>query len=273
VKMHVTSTLAANEEFDATARRAIGVAQELEREDLEALVTQSLAQSYLWRLELDEAAPLVERALELAASSGSVAGRASATAARAWLEYARGDVAAAEEAFLVARALYGEIGFGSRAAAIGIHLARVLHLNSRDGEAEPLLRDALRALRAAGDRGQLCEAQRTLAQVLVRGGDLAEAERLALEARETVGEGDRFSISSTKLALGIVRAAQRRDEEAEALLREAVTELETFALRLALLEALPELVAFFRSRGRDAEAELYEARLAELTAASTAPIA
>jgi tetratricopeptide (TPR) repeat protein len=273
VKMHVTLTLAADEEFDAAARRAIAVAQELERKDLEALVTQSLAQSYLWRLELDDAAPLVERALELAASSGSVAGRASATAALAWLEYARGDVAAAEEAFLLARALYGEIGFGSRAAAAGIHLARVLRLKGRDAEAEPLLREAVRTLKSAGDRGQLCEAQRTLAQVLVRSGDLAQAERLALEARETVGEGDRFSVSSTKLALGVVRAAQHRDEEAEALLREAVTELETFALRLALLEALPELVAFLRTRGRDAEADTYELRLAELSPSSTARIA
>jgi tetratricopeptide (TPR) repeat protein len=273
VKMHVTLTLAADEEFDAAARRAIAVAQELERKDLEALVTQSLAQSYLWRLELDDAAPLVERALELAASSGSVAGRASATAALAWLEYARGDVAAAEEAFLLARALYGEIGFGSRAAAAGIHLARVLRLKGRDAEAEPLLREAVRTLKSAGDRGQLCEAQRTLAQVLVRSGDLAQAERLALEARETVGEGDRFSVSSTKLALGVVRAAQHRDDEAEALLREAVTELETFALRLALLEALPELVAFLRTRGRDAEADTYELRLAELSPSSTARIA
>ncbi len=273
VKMQITITLAADEEFDTSARRAIEVAQELERKDLEALVTQALARNYLWRLELDEAGPLVERALELAASSGSMAGRASATWGLAWLEYARGDFAAAAEAFVQVRALYGEIGFASHAAAAGIHFARVLRLGGRDEEAEPLLREAVRVLKAVGDRGQLCEAQRSLAQVLVRKGDLAEAERLALEARETVGESDRFSVSSTKLALGVVRAAQHRDEEAEALLRDAVDGFERFGLRLALLEALPELALFLRARGREDEAAVYEARRAELAPASTVPIA
>jgi RNA-splicing ligase RtcB len=47
--------------------------------------------------------------------------------------------------------------------------------------AEKLLRDSERALKGLGGRGQLCEAQRVLAQVLVKLGRLEEAERFALE--------------------------------------------------------------------------------------------
>ena len=258
------------ERYMKEARR---VAREAQRQDLEAIVTQALAASYLWRLELEEATPLVERSLELAAASGSVVGRASSEWTRGWFEYLRNDVAAAEEAFTTARTLYAEIGFTSRASSVDVHLARMLHLENRDEEAERLLNDALRVLKSSGYRGQLCEAQRSLAQVLVGKGELVAAERLALEARETVGPEDRFSVSTTKLALGVVRAAQERYGEAEELMREALAGLEAFDLGLPMLEVLPELVSLLRAQGRTDEAERYEARLAELSARSTAPIA
>jgi tetratricopeptide (TPR) repeat protein len=75
------------------------------------------------------------------------------------------------------------------------------------------------------------------------------------------------------MALGVVRAAQGRDDEAEDLLREAAHELAQPAFRLAEIEALTELSRFYRDRGRDDEAARYEARLAELWPSSTAPIA
>src|SRR4029450_2858899 len=83
-------------------------------------------------------------------------------------------------------------------------------------------RDAIRILKPLEDRGTLCESQRGLAQVLVSLKKIDEAERYALEARETVGPHDTISRATTRMALGIVRAAQGRDEEAESLLREAV---------------------------------------------------
>ena len=104
-------------------------------------------------------------------------------------------------------------------------------------------------------------------------GRAAEAEQFALEARETVGPEDRVSLSTTKMALGVVRSAQGRDDEAEELLRAAVEELSPSVFRIAELEALTELVRFYRDRGRDEEASAYDARLAELSSRSTAPIA
>ena len=76
--------------------------------------------------------------------------------------------------------------------------------------AEELLSDAVRMLKGLGDRGSLCEAQRALAMVLAEQGRLDEAERLALEARETAGPQDRVSASSTKLGLGVVDVISHR---------------------------------------------------------------
>ena len=127
-------------------------------------------------------------------------------------------------------------------------------------------------LKGIGDRGSLCEAQRALSMVLSAQGRFDEAERLALEARETVGPDDRVSLSTTTLALGIVRAGQRRDAEAEALMREAVDGFTMYGIRALEHWALRYLAEFLRSRGRDDEAVVYEERRAALAPTSTASI-
>jgi ATP/maltotriose-dependent transcriptional regulator MalT len=103
-------------------------------------------------------------------------------------------------------------------------------------------------------------------------GKLDEAERFALEARETVGREDRISLGTTTLALGVVRAAQGRDAEAEALLREAVDNFQVYDFRSLQHWGLRYLAEFLRARGRDEEAAAYEARRAALAPASTAPM-
>ena len=74
---------------------------------------------------------------------------------------------------------------------------------------------------------------------------------------------------TTSLALGVVRAAQGRDEQAELLLRGAVEGLALTQFRASEPEALRYLVQFLRERGRADDAEPFEARLAELDAAAT----
>src|SRR5688572_29147227 len=95
-------------------------------------------------------------------------------------------------------------------------------------------------------------------------GRIDEAERWALEAIETVGPHDYSSISTTKMALGLVRAAQGRDGEAEALLREALSEVSERGFPRQRVQPLENLANFLRDRGRGDEAEVYEERLAEL---------
>ena len=130
------------------------------------------------------------------------------------------------------------------------------------------LRESIRILKPLEDRGTLCESQRGLAQVLVQRGKIDDAESYALEARETVGPHDNVSRSTTRMALGLVRAAQGRDEEAEGLLREAVAVLDGNVL-LIRRELLAALSGFLRDRGRIDEADAIDDELtgyAELVA-------
>jgi hypothetical protein len=109
-----------------------------------------------------------------------------------------------------------------------------------------------------------------LAQVLVARWKLEEAERVALEARETVGPEDAVSQLTTSLALGIVRAAQGRDEQAELLLRGAAEGFALTQFRAAEPEALRSLIEFLEDRGRADEAVPFVTRLAQLDVAAPA---
>ena len=73
-------------------------------------------------------------------------------------------------------------------------------------------RTAARSARASARSPSCCWSQ----------GQVDEAERFALAARETVGPHDVTSLATTTMSLGLVRAAQGRDEEAEELLRRGV---------------------------------------------------
>ncbi len=272
-RMHVTGWLGDNDDLRSTAKRAIAVAQDLGREDLEALVTQALAQNYLLELDAEQAEPLVQRAVDLAAGSGSIVGRALAVQSVGLLASIRGDAEAALAGYDEARSIYEEIGATSLEATLKVHTARVLMEGGELDTAERLLRDAVRVLKGLGDRAHLCEAQRSLAQLLVRRGKVDEAERLALEARESVGPEDRLSVSTTRLALGIVRFAQSREEEAQILFAEALEGLRAYGMRSAERDAIEDIVELLRGSGREAEAAGYAERLAELSLRSTAPIA
>lgn len=260
-------------DLDASERfldKALKVAQEAGRKDLEANAVETLAGTYLKRMDVEEAGPLVQRALELARESGSVYGRAHALQALGEYRMVLDEFEEARAAYAEALELNREMGNESGAAWVLKNLGRIAQKSGDLEEAERRFRESTRILKPLGERGHLCEVQRMLAQVLVSRGRLDEAERVALEARETVGPEDAASQLTTAMALGVVRAAQGRDVEAERLLRDAADGLRRTQFRSSEPEAVRYVIEFLRERGRDDEAVVYEARLAVLCAAEPA---
>ena len=269
----VASWVGDGEAFERSAKLALEAARAGDRKDQELEITMALAESYSHRLDFGEAEPLVERIGELAEESGSVFGRALYWAARGTLENWRGNDSEAESAFTTARDLYAELGNRPSEAHMTMQIARRAAAQGDLGRAEKLLLDAVRTMKGLNDRARLCEAQRSLAEVYVELGRLDEAERYALQARESVGPDDRVSICTTKLSLGVLRAAQGREAEAEELMHEAVEEMRRVDLRALERWGLRHIVDFYRARGREDAALPYEERLAALEPSSTAPIA
>ena len=268
----VATWLSDGDAFERWAKLALEASRAAGRKDQEVQITIGLAEMYILHLEMEEAEPLVDRVAELAEESGSVLGRAQAWHARAALENWRSNDAEAEAAFSAARELYREVGNTTAEAGMTMWIGRSAVAQGDLARGEKLLLDAVRTIKGMNDRAKLCEAQRSLAELYVKLGRMEEAERYALQARESVGPEDRVSISTTKVSLADVRAAQGRDEEAEDLLREAVEELRRHHMRAIERWALGRLIEFYRDRGREDDAVGYEARLAELTP-STAPMA
>ena len=240
---------------------ALAVAQEAGRLDLEASATEDLASVAIARLDLDRAEELVVRARELASESGNIVARGWSLLTQGRIDSMRGRIDDSEAALTEALELLTEAG-ADWARARALNAAARLSRQRGDNEtAERRFRDAIRILQGLEDRGTLCESQRGLAQTLVLLGRLEEAERFALEARRTVGPHDMASRATTRMALGLVWAAQGRDDEAEPLLREALALVDHTKVTNVKAEVASGLAEFLRSRGRVAEANELEGRL------------
>jgi class 3 adenylate cyclase/tetratricopeptide (TPR) repeat protein len=250
--------------------KALEVAREIGRKDLEATAADELASAAIARLDLERASRLAAEALELAEESGNITALGWALVSQARIDALLGRLNEASAALVRAEDLFSQSGSAWALARVHNYFGWVERRRGDLAAAERHFRDAIRILKPVEDRGTLCESQRGLAQVLVARGKIDEAERYAVEARETVGPHDNISRSTTRMALGIVRAAQGRDEEAEALLREAVEILEGREVRLIRRELLTALARFLRERGRAQEAEEFEAELADYAALTPA---
>jgi class 3 adenylate cyclase/tetratricopeptide (TPR) repeat protein len=239
------------------------IARRLERKDLEAHALEQLAGVHRHLGRMDEAEETLRRGLELAEESDSIVARAQALHSLGSLRLERRETAIGKEQLEEARALFAEVGDGWMVGRTLNSLAWAAELQGDDAGAERLLREAIRLLKPLEDRGALCESQRALAEVLVRRGRLDEAERVALEAIETVAEHDVSSRATTAMSLGLVRAAQGKDAEAEAQLLHALELVESTGFRGLEVWVLSRLEDFLRERGRDDEAAVYAERRAD----------
>jgi class 3 adenylate cyclase/tetratricopeptide (TPR) repeat protein len=246
---------------------ALELARHAGRKDFESEAADELASVYLSRLELDRAAPLIEQAILLAEQSGSAEARGRALRFAGQLHLYRRELDDAEAALDAAREHLAEAGAAWSLGRTINFSAWVARHKGDYVRAERLFRESIRILAPLEDRATLCETQRGLAELLLLQGRVDEAERFALAARETVGPQDVTSLSTTTMALGLVRAAQGRDDEAEPLLREAYDSIVTGEHRLHRRDALQALTGFLRDRGRGDEADELEAQSERVLAA------
>ncbi len=243
---------------------ALEIAREAGRADLESLALTEVAAAHLARLQLARADTVLDAAVALAESSGSLSAAAWVARVRGSVHLRRGRFDDAEREFRTARGLFDEIGAASNAGRTQQLEGLAVWQGGDPDRAEQIVREAVRTLLSLQERAKVIEAQRTLAELVLAKGRVEEAERWALSAVETVGMQDTMSRSSVRMVLGLVRAAQGRDDEAELLLRSAIDSLAATDYRNSEPEPLAAYARFLRDRGRDDEAATLEERLADL---------
>jgi class 3 adenylate cyclase/tetratricopeptide (TPR) repeat protein len=258
------------DEVERLATERLAIAERIDRRDLQISVLLELNDVHNHRLEWDRAREPLRRAVELTAQGASPTTRGWTLRAMGRQELLEGRLQEAESALQQARELFAESGAALTLGRTLNFLAIVVGLEGESTRAEGYLREAIRVLKPLGDRGTLVESQRLLSQALLAQGRVDEAERLALESRDTVGCRDVSSSSTSRLALGLVRAAQGRDEEAEELLRQAYEILRPTGYRQHRIAPLEALAQFLRVRGRDDEAAEVEETLAALVGGAEA---
>jgi class 3 adenylate cyclase/tetratricopeptide (TPR) repeat protein len=241
-------------------RQVLELADEHERADLRRGALRTLLWLLEVRLELDEAAEVLEA---IGPPDDDVLERARTRHAEGALLRLQGRLDEAAAGFEEARGLYLDAGLVNDAAWTGVLLGWIAYVRDDLETAERAFREGVRVFGANEDFGHLCEAERALSEVLLERGRIDEAEKLALSARVHVGNHDVTSSTGTLRTLGLVRAAQGRSEEAELILREALAVIEGTDCRLLEVASVVSLARLLRGLGRDDEADELDARLPE----------
>ncbi len=234
------------------------------RKDLESIAVLTRADTFWSRLELDEARALLQEARDLAEESGTINSRGRILLSWAKIYLLQGHLEQAEKAAQESVQLFSEAG-AVWAVARALNIAAWVSWGSGNLEkAEKQFRESIRLLKPIGDRATLCESQRGLAELLLERGRVEEAERFALDARETVGLRDATSRATTAASLAMVRAAQGRHEDAEELFRAGFDAIAGTDFREVELEVLDRYAPYLREAGREDDAERADERRAEL---------
>lgn len=232
------------------AEEALEAARKGGRTRLLSWAINGLARSHLHEGDLDRAAELATEARRLADESGAVIPHGQALHILGRVAEQRGELDAAVAFHEEAIALFSEAGSALEHGRNLNDLAEILLKQKKSDRAARVVREAIAILEPLGDRGYLCESQRVLAEALLQQGRVDDAERYALEALDTVGDQDATSLPMTRMTLGMVRAAQGRDDEAESLLREANTRATNLSPVWIHKAAVARLKEFLWTRGR-----------------------
>ncbi len=240
--------------------RARATARELGDPGREAIALARLAAVRRNQARLEEAGDLYDQALLLAEQSGSRGARAQVT--KSFGDHIAVTRTNAEAMPLLrgSLALYEDVGDREGLASVLMSIGSGLAEDGAVDEGIAALRRAAMLFDEIGHGGYLPEAERELAFWLIQSGDLADAELHALRGVEIVAPDDWATVASTRMVLGRVRAAQMRDEEAEALLRGAIEVIEKTDYQASESEEYLALAEFLLERGRSEEGEALGAK-------------
>ncbi|MDQ2934520.1 MAG: tetratricopeptide repeat protein [Chloroflexota bacterium] len=242
--------------------KAAAVARQAGDPGREARALLELGNAEGMRGRVEELRPLIERSIDLAREAGR---RVQVNAAHRWAEYVTTCVSASDGIELMAAipSQAEEVGDSDLADAAWWHLGLWrLHL----GDSEGALAAAERSLaftEGAAHGGRIPESEQLVALCLLARGDIAGAEQHASRAAEIVLPEDWATVASTHSALGRVREAQGRFEEAERLLAEAVEVIERTDYVALYWQYQAPLANFLLRQGRVAEGERWLAAARE----------
>ncbi len=201
------------------------LAHQAGRPDLESLALTQLASVAGVQGDAERSLELLEQAEELARSSGSRDALAFALAVHG-RRFGEGQSGEAERYLLDALEIFRETGAAGRYGWTLSNLGSVYAQRGDVALAEKTYREAVSGLRTTHEQGYLAEAERQLAETLVRQGKIDEAERVVTTAQGRVGREDVWTRASLLHATGLVRAAQGRTDEALAAFSTALEVIE-----------------------------------------------
>ncbi|MGH2407415.1 MAG: hypothetical protein ACRDF7_04955 [Candidatus Limnocylindrales bacterium] len=174
---------------------------------------------------------------------------------RARLSYLRGDPIAMEAAARRELAAAEEAGDPQAAAAAHLDLGETLLEQVQLGEAKEELTRALEAGEQAGDVQWLIEAHLGRALLALELNELESADDFVAQALALVREEHVTVFVAIRLALAQVRAAQRRDDEADRAFRDAIDTIGPTEYRRLVVDATIAYARFLAERDRLIEAE------------------
>jgi class 3 adenylate cyclase/tetratricopeptide (TPR) repeat protein len=207
------------------AEAMLDLAHQAGRPELESLALTQLATVADVQGDDVRSLELLERAQALAASSGSREAMGFALAVRG-RSLGEGRFEDAEKDLLEALEIFREIGAAGRYGWTLTSLGTIYEGRGDIALAEKTFRDAVGSLASTHEQGYLVEAERRLGEVLVRQGKTEEAARVVAAAQGRVGQEDVWTHASLLHASGLVRAAQRRTDEALAAFSTALAVIE-----------------------------------------------
>jgi tetratricopeptide (TPR) repeat protein len=186
--------------------RAIAAYQQAHYERGVAEAQHNLAITYREQGRLDDALQAADAALREAEQLGDAPLKAQALAGRAEVRIARGEIELAIREAEGAVAVHRKLKDAVRETEDQRILAAALGLAGRTADAERLLRDVIHQATAHGRPLLVATAERDLAHLLARAGDVAAAKHMARSARAGFAQlGARAEIAKLEALLNIRR--------------------------------------------------------------------